>query len=52
MAKVDLKKIDVLDYFGGIKHVDIRDYFSANISSIINRDAILNDVAVIQIDNV
>lgn len=51
MAKVDLQKVDVLDFFGGIKHVDINDYFNANITFIINKDFIFNEVHVLQINN-
>ncbi|XP_019871608.1 protein CREG1 [Aethina tumida] len=33
VAKIDLEQIEVLDFFGGIKHVTIDDYFKANAST-------------------
>lgn len=50
LAKIDMQQIDVLDTFGGIKHVELKDYFNANITSIINNDVILSNVAVIELD--
>lgn len=44
-----MTQIDVLDYFGGIKHVDINDYFNPTINYILNNDVTLNDVAVVDI---
>lgn len=50
VAYVAIKNIDVLDYFGGLKHVTVKDYFSENITLIINSDTVFSDVAVLQID--
>lgn len=51
LAKVDLQQIDIFDYFGGNKHVSVQDYYSANITLIINSDVIFTNVAVLEIDN-
>ncbi|KAJ8977693.1 hypothetical protein NQ317_005426 [Molorchus minor] len=51
VAKVDPVQIDVLDYFGGIKHVTIQDYFDANITNIINAEVQFSKVTVLQIDS-
>ncbi|XP_018572364.1 protein CREG1 [Anoplophora glabripennis] len=51
VAKVDPVQIDVLDYFGGIKHVSKEDYFNANITVIINADVEFARVSVIEIIN-
>lgn len=29
MAKIDIEQIGVIDYFGGVKHVSVKDYFDA-----------------------
>lgn len=49
VAKVDPLQIDVLDYFGGIKHVSKEDYFNANITGIINADVEFTRITVIEI---
>ncbi|VEN48309.1 unnamed protein product [Callosobruchus maculatus] len=51
VAKVIFEQIDVLDYFGGIKHVNITDYFNANITNLINQDVKFNSVSVVEIEN-
>ncbi|CAH1990826.1 unnamed protein product [Acanthoscelides obtectus] len=51
VAKVNFDQIDVLDYFGGIKHVNISDYFNANITNLINQDVKFSSVSVIEIEN-
>ncbi|KAJ8933740.1 hypothetical protein NQ314_013833 [Rhamnusium bicolor] len=51
VAKIDPVQIDVLDYFGGIKHVSKEDYFNANITNIINADVQFSRVSVLEIDN-
>lgn len=52
VSKVDPIQIDVLDYFGGIKHVSREDYFNANITNIINADVQFTKVSVLEIDTV
>ncbi|XP_050514326.1 protein CREG1 [Diabrotica virgifera virgifera] len=53
VAKVSPQQIEVLDYFGGLKMVTVDDYFSANITDLINLDLArpLPRVSVLEIDN-
>ncbi|CAG9863268.1 unnamed protein product [Phyllotreta striolata] len=51
LAKVELEQIEVLDFFGGLKHVTNKDYFSANITELINLDMQFKDVSIIEIEN-
>ncbi|KAL1505872.1 hypothetical protein ABEB36_005329 [Hypothenemus hampei] len=34
VAKIDIQQVLVLDYFGGVKHVDVEDYFKVKLSDI------------------
>jgi len=47
VAKVDLKQILVLDFFGGIHSVKPEDYFRANLTSLINLDAYFQSTRVL-----
>lgn len=49
VAKVNIEQIDVLDFFGGIKHVTIKDYFNANITTIINLSESAGRISVIDV---
>ncbi|KAJ8914597.1 hypothetical protein NQ315_017302 [Exocentrus adspersus] len=49
VAKVDPIQIDVLDFFGGIKHVTKEDYFNVNITNFINADVEFNRISVVEI---
>ncbi|CAG9838679.1 unnamed protein product [Diabrotica balteata] len=51
VAKVSPQQIEVLDYFGGLKFVTVDDYFSANITDLINLDRPFSRVSVIEIEN-
>ncbi|XP_050308561.1 protein CREG1 [Anthonomus grandis grandis] len=51
VAKVDLRQILVLDFFGGIKTVTPNDYFNANVSNLINLDSYFRRISVVPIGN-
>lgn len=50
VAKVEIMQIGVLDYFGGVKHVNKDDYFNANITLIINSNVFFDNVAILELD--
>lgn len=49
IAKLDIEQIGVLDYFGGVKHVTVEDYFKASPNSQNPANIKFDDVEVIEI---